>query len=228
MPQKRKFVKKSKFVKKTKEDRVQNKRIARVEKAIKAEVRQHYLMYDAKNAEQAGEALSFVEMKQGDTDGSRDSQNILVYNIRVRSRLIFTGAGGESTQTRCLIVLKKQANGSGIGNTELFNNLSLDTNNYRATPNHRGKTIYKILKDKTFNINPIADTTASPASGVSTHPQHMLDWSISFKKPIKVSYNGDAGTGADILTNNLFFVVYAQDNADYCQHSTTMRTIYTP
>lgn len=144
---------------------------------------------------------------QGDTASNRDGNIIEVKSLEYKFWLNFIPAAAATASTTVWfwIVMDRQPNGAApAALTDIF------TTNDAATcmPTVANQYRFKILRKEEITLDACAGVTTAynNSSGV------FKDY-IKFKKPVQIRYNGNAGTTADVVTNN-FFVVAGSKGSD--------------
>lgn len=231
-----------KFARKTKEDRIQNRKISKIERAISAEKRQHYAFHTATSVQEAGSAYSLVApIAIGDDDGTRDSNSIFVYGVDVRYMLepapIAVAGNNTGTNVRAMLFIHKNVNTQNFLNNELLASQG-NAQNYLSAINWRFINSYRVLRDKNHSIYPKPNTsglatgnqTAWTGAGGETQDQQVTKFRIKFKKPLRVDYvpGATAGTYADMVKNNLLLCFWSADNGGYADVTATYNVVYTP
>lgn len=149
---------------------------------------------------------------QGTGFTNRIGTRIKVINVQVRgyvaSNLARTQTGAAdgnipSHQVRATIVLDYQPNGAAPGITDIFTNTGpvggLNLNN---------RDRFKILKEKTFSIDPYIVSTTVATEEYATAVNQTKSVKMFKKCDIPVYFNaGNAGTVSDLSSNNILLVL---------------------
>ncbi len=130
-----------------------------------------------------------VNMTQGSAPGQHNGDSITITSIYLNG-VISTATAGDNNLVRLICYQDRQANQAaaalgdilldGGASVHVFSPLNLDNK-------HR----FKILWDKTFEVNDTGRATCV--------------WKKYIKCNIKIRYDGNAGTAADITSNNIGF-----------------------
>lgn len=160
---------------------------------------------------------------QGDSFNNREGATILMKSIEITGRmnLVPTTSANATGVAYLWIVLDKQPNGAALTATGATGYLTSTVAN-EALPTiplqYRFKTLGKIRID------------FSATAGVSTaynNQAQSFTFYKRFKTPIEVRYTANAGTIADIATNNIAIVGGSSDVDDLISVGGTVRVRFT-
>ncbi len=161
---------------------------------INVEYKNKYTQLTASATGDTPAFFSLVNMIKGDDDNLRQGNQIRVKLIYLNA-LIKIHASATDTTLRYLILLDKQCNGVNTTAPELFQDNTVS--DIMVSPlNPDNKFRFKILYNKLVRLSP-------------TIP------SVQLKKYIKVDYiiryDGNAGTTADITSNNILVLLFSDE-----------------
>jgi hypothetical protein len=136
------------------------------------------------------------------TQGTGDANRIgnVIHLKRYRARGYITGSTAATGALRLLFVRDKQPNGALPAVTDVLQSASWYSLPNASTVVGYGGARFVILSDRVFN-------EFQQFTGTSC----LLPWSLDVKTDFNVTYSGNAGTIADIQTNNLFYLAIATD-----------------
>lgn len=212
------------FKRKSKVKKIESK-VKALSKAVKGE--QRFLSSAQPLGTQivtGGTFLLLNGMQQGDGDGSREGNKIVINRIECRGLIYLSPAAATTssaaTTLRLMLVFDKavpQTAGAGAAWTpaEMLDNAATNQNNAISCMRFSNRDRFRILYDRTKNIKPSANTRA--AVGVGQYEQG--DWAFRivkrFKRGVTVNYNtGNAGTIADLAKNSLYLVAFADNSTE--------------
>jgi len=149
--------------------------------------------------------LSLIVQGTGNTN--REGYLVTVKSLQLRGVVAFSPGSSVLAATNAIIyiMLDRQPNGAAAAITDAL------TSNQAATalpvvPNqYRFKTIRRLV----IPLNSGAGVTTA-YNGVNV----CIDEYVQFKKPIEIRYNGNAGTVADLTTNNIFLFAGSDGSSD--------------
>lgn len=160
---------------------------------------------------------------QGDSFNNREGATVLLKSVELTGRLDLLPAAN-TTAAGCAyiwIVLDKQPNGAAATATGTTGYLTSSVAN-EAFPTiplqYRFKTLGKL-------VIPLSATAG--VSGAYNNIVGPVSFYKRFKKPIEVRFTGNAGTIADIATNNIFLVAGSSDVDDLISFGGTVRVRFT-
>jgi hypothetical protein len=122
-------------------------------------------------------------------------------------------AGDCGIGLRIILGNSRQNNGEpSVQTNELLFNGGLASNNYQALINQDFcPEKYKVWRDRSVTLTPVANTRAAPGLTVFDSPTKTGSMMVKFKKGLPVLFTGNSGTNNDITTNAPFLTVYAQN-----------------
>lgn len=202
-------------------------------RAIVAERRFDSGIQGGTQASSTGTIYNLISLARGDDDGDREGNKILLRSLHVTVHAFNNNGAGlgnnDSSSIRFLLVRIKQNNGATSHTTaNLLLNAGNNSNNYIAplNPKYVGK-YYKVLRDWNVSLTPIANTRqAVGLTAFDSNKRYVKKIRVTWKKGCEIQFDGNAGTAADVLTNNLAIFAYASDaniNFDFAY-----RIVYTP
>jgi len=157
---------------------------------------------------------NLIQIGQGDTISNRTGNKIFLKYLMVRGWIRGSNTAGVRTPVRLAFILDKQANAGNVAWTDVYQSLANVNTNMAAMPNLGNSSRFKILKDKTFDIE------YSTGGGKSLYY-------FKFKIPVNkiVTYvNANAAVPA---TNNVCALAWSTLTADTPQLSMVTRAYYT-
>ncbi len=142
-------------------------------------------------------ANALLGLAQGITDNTRIGRKISLTSIHIKGRIIWNPTiADQVNRCRLMIVLDTQANGAvPAAVTSLLTTANIDS--YRNLLTGRR---FKVLSDKTYVFNPLG--TAETV--VSATQQINLNFTKTWKKPLKVTYNNIGATITALQNYNVF------------------------
>lgn len=157
-----------------------------------------------------GDLISTVQTKhltaipQGDGNGSRDGDHIMLTRVRLNGVITADGASGVNGLVRLVIVqnMRQQPDTDALM-TSQFTSADILGFNLKNQGFHNLYVHY----DKVHHIGPANETAATPVYQQATK---YINIDIPMKRPVKVSFN--EATGADIDRNG--FYVFAVSNVN--------------
>jgi len=144
---------------------------------------------------------------QGTGNTNREGYLVTVKSIQLRGVLAFNPAAAAAAATNAIIhvMLDRQPNGAAAAITDALTGNAMAS----ALPVVPNQYRFKTLKRIVVPFNSTAGvTTAYNSYNV------CFDEYIKFKKPIEIRYNGNAGTVADVTTNNIFLFAGSDGSSD--------------
>lgn len=182
----------------------------------------------------AGTIYNLITLPRGDDDGDREGNKILLKSLQVTVHAYNNTDSNSNTQNaassiRFMLVRIKQNNGATSHTTaNLLLNAGNNSNNYIAqhNPKYVGK-YYRILRDWNVSLVPTSNTRQAVATSTfDSNKRYVKKIRVTWKKGCEIQFDGNAGTAADVITNNLAIFAYASDsmiNFDFAY-----RIVYTP
>lgn len=157
---------------------------------------------------------------QGDAATNRDGNVIKVKNIRICGRVAQVPAAAATSAGifYLWVVLDKQPNGAALSVLDYLNTTVAGS----ALPNPAFEWRFKTLAKIVIPLNSQAGATTA-----YNNQAMPVDFYYKFKTPLEVRYNGNAGTVADLATNNLCLVAGAADVDDTISFTGTARIRFT-
>lgn len=212
----KRFVRRRRPLKKTREDKKQDRRISKIERSIRAELRYIHTDQDFTLLGSGGTFYLQNQMAQGDNDGDRSSNQINIRDISFRGFAYPEDSPGinDAQMVRIIIFVDNQQN----GNLTTFLDVLQDNTNanlavmsgYQIDTVLRSKRI-KILYDRTKRVQFDSTFTSGGNTG-SQLPITMWTFKKKFKKGILSSYSGTGGTIANIEKGGLWVLVVTNQN----------------
>lgn len=131
-------------------------------------------------------------LQQGSNDNDRDGDSVRFKSLTVRMNWN-QNASALNTRLRWLIVIDKQPNGALATITDILTAASP-----RACRNTNNMKRFVVLSDEMTTMRVDTETAAS-------------HWNWYTTLDMKTTYDGNAGTIADITTNSLLFVCFSDE-----------------
>nr|AOV86322.1 putative capsid [uncultured virus] len=149
---------------------------------------------------------------QGAAINQRIGREVDIHKIRINGNItmdpdsaVTAGIGAEVL--RLALVIDSQTNATQMTGAQLYNNGSTTAywQNFQNLDNF-GR--FRVLKDKLIVIDdPNLGTSAVAGTDIRNGKSRTFKWTISFKKPLRVRFNGtNGGTIADIVDNSIHLV----------------------
>lgn len=165
----------------------------------------------------AGTQTNLCDLLQGDQDGTRSGNKILVKELQCSLEAYSTTASSNNSASVCrvFLVLWRQPNGLAAipSNDSFLLNAGVQANNYRALLNPNGKSYYKVLREWRVSPHPIANTRqAISGSAYDSDKRYLKKFVVRFKKGLTVWYNANTGNPSDVTKNQLCLIAYSPDN----------------
>lgn len=205
---------------KTVKDAVQDKKIANVQKSVRAINRKQELkFFDVFANTTAGTAFTFASLctpTQGDTELQREGNEIHPTSIQWRGRLTVAAAATFSPIVRMIIAWDQQPNGAVPATADLVDAATI-TPLISSPYNHDSNKRFKILYDRRYVIE------GQPA--LTSLNSKLIQGKIKLSRVMKFN-DVNGGTVADIITNNLFIAFVSNDNTNQPLFIVGFRTYY--
>ncbi len=170
------------------------RQIGKLKGMINVEYKNKYTQLTASVTGDTPAFFSLVNMIKGDDDNLRQGNQIRVKLVYLNA-LIKINASATNTTLRYMIILDKQCNGVNPTAPELFQDNTV--NDIMVSPlNPDNKFRFRILYNKLVKLSTTLPT-------------------VQLKKYLKVDYiiryDGNAGTTADITSNNLIVLLFSDE-----------------
>lgn len=151
---------------------------------------------------------------QGDTNLTRDGNEIVMTSIQWRVQYISDTDLLTSSFVRHLIIVDRQPNGAAPTLAQVLDS-SVITNQLHSPYNEDFQKRFKILHDAVYELQPKVVAGFTVGTGVTTSVLTDRCYE-SGKRQLNrmVKYNGNAGTVADIQTNSLYSIIHGSGGAD--------------
>lgn len=217
---------KGKIMPKTRKDAEQDKRIDNVKRSVAKINKDTEVKFKDTEGDFAwipnGQLTLLNGVNQGDTVITREGNQFYMTSLQWRILMQTDADQVGPTVIRMILFLDMQANGglptvSGVTNTQGLLDTSVIGETWLAPYNKNNLTRYKILYDKTWNMNPIMAATTTLAGAVTTVTTYnvlgkILHGKIKINKKAQLN---DPGTGiAQINTNALWVLQISDDVAN--------------
>lgn len=169
---------------------------------------------------------------QGAGINQRIGLSAVLRKIKIRGTFIASSKVNQNSGTNactCRVILYQdtQTNATQAQGEDLMQNLSAAAENVFSFQNIANFGRFKVLKDKTFNLenqNMVWDGTNIEENGIQKH----FKLTVNFKQPVVVRFNGTAGgTIADIIDNSFHMLAIASDSTLDTNIFYTCRCTYT-
>lgn len=153
-------------------------------------------------------ANSISAIAQGDGESNRDGRKALINSVLIRGSVLLQGLGSVSTVqepvvVRVALVLDQQTNGAQLDSEDVF---LPATNVEHAFRNLQFTRRFRVLRDKTFVLNPQA--AAGTGSVNDTSPViTAFNWFIGNLK-IPVTFTDTTAVVANIMDNSLHVIAF--------------------
>lgn len=205
-------------------------KINKVSAAIAAEMRYNQVVNSGRLTTTAGTANLINGLVTGHIDGTRNSAQINIRNIKFNLELwndanagaITTSAG---TLVRVMLVRDLQPNSAIFANADLLDNNGSAALNYIAVPSFVNRKRFRILYDKIVDLQPQPNTRQAVGGTTYEYETRILRFNKSWKKMMTQYIAGaGAGTVADIIRGSVYLVIFPE-TANTCQY--TLRAMYT-
>lgn len=160
---------------------------------------------------------------QGDSFNNREGATVMIKSVQIQGRVTQVPAAAATSAGvfYLWVVLDKQPNGAALTATGATGYLTTTTAN-EALPTipmqYRFKTLGKIV----IPMNSQAGVTTA-----YNNRAEDVSWYYKFKTPLEVRFTANAGTIADIATNNIALVCGASDTDDTMSFGGTVRVRFT-
>lgn len=208
------------------------KAVNKLKKEVKVQQRVALNTTSAVNMLQAGSFYLVNHMQTGDIDGTRDSTEIRMNNLEVAIRVYAdetkTVATDQAITFRCMLVYDKQANKAIFTLPNLLSTGGTASRNLFAPSNFQYRKQFKIMYDRTFRIQPSADTRGAVGLTIAEFPTKV----IKMRRKINLPTSYIAGAGSDDITDvikgSLYFVIISEQDADYWKHDIITKLTYDP
>lgn len=208
------------------------KKVARLSKAVRGEIRQYSALGTQLTPTTTPGYLLLNGMAVGDNDNQRQGQKITIWSISVRYYVQANGstAGTNSNDNvRCWIVLDKQANAAVVNSDQQFNSTAGSVPYYLASKNFEFRQRYKFLMDRNHSTALSANTRAAVGATTWDGSFRVYKFTKRWPKGLIIYYNtGTAGTIADIVKNSIYFGAASSNAAQYTFVQPTWNIVYSP
>lgn len=157
---------------------------------------------------------------QGDANNNRDGSVIQVKSVQITGRVANVPAAAATSAGIAYIwvVLDKQPNGAAPTVTDYLTSTTASTAMPLVNNQYRFKTLGRIV----IPLNSQAGVTTA-----YNNQSQNVDWYYKFKKPLEIRFNGNAGTVADVTSNNIHLIAGAADADDIIAFNATFRIRFT-
>lgn len=157
---------------------------------------------------------------QGDGPTNRDGQVIRIKSVRVVGRVsqVPAAAAVSAPIFYLWVVWDRQPNGAALTVTDFLTSATANL----ALPNTAFEWRFKTLSKIVIPLNSQAGATTA-----FNNQSMPVDVFYKFKTPLEIRYVGNAGTVADVATNNICLVAGAADSDDTITFSGTARIRFT-
>lgn len=157
---------------------------------------------------------SLSTLQQGVTRALRLGNRISALSLGMNCTIEPLAAAILGTRVRVIVLVDKQPNGVAIDPLDLMQPGTASANAFYSMYNRNTVPArYRILKDKFFNLGQMVPGVV--AAGVTTaviqQPKYFK-WRIPLKFTVKYN-DGNAGTIADVVDNNLYVISYTSQGA---------------
>jgi len=162
---------------------------------------------------------------QGTNGSQRIGRSIKLCNLRI-SGCIHSDPLNDSASIqptsgmtiRIILALDKQPNGAAPTVTDYLTSTTASTAMPLVNNQYRFKTLGRIV----IPLNSQAGVTTA-----YNNQSQNVDWYYKFKKPLEIRFNGNAGTVADVTSNNIHLIAGAADADDIIAFNATFRIRFT-
>ncbi len=157
---------------------------------------------------------------EGNGESARIGRKIFLTNLRMKGKITLNTANSSvnAAVLRCIVYQDTQTNGAAAGVTDI-----LESADWRSWRNLANQERFKILKDKTFTMNPDAATITS--ADVIATAEKVVPLKLSLKINAPIEYDNSATTGAIATqrTNNIGVLAIASDQTCQIDYIARMR-----
>lgn len=166
------------------------------------------------------QVTSFNIVTQGDANNNRDGSVIQVKSVQINGRCANIPAASATSAGIAYIwvVLDKQPNGAAPTVTDYLTGTTAPTALPLVNNQYRFKTLGKIV----IPLNSQAGVTTA-----YNNQSMPVEWYYKFKKPLEIRFNGNAGSVADVTSNNIHLIAGAADADDIIAFNATLRIRFT-
>lgn len=166
------------------------------------------------------QVTTFNAITQGDANNNRDGSVVQVKSVQIQGRVanIPAAAATSAGIAYIWVVLDRQPNGAAPTVTDYLIGTTAPTALPLVNNQYRFKTLGKIV----IPLNSQAGVTTA-----YNNQSMPVEWYKSFKTPIEVRFNGNAGTVADVTTNNIHLIAGAADADDIIAFNANLRIRFT-
>jgi len=169
-------------------------------------------------------ASSLNLVTQGDTATTRDGNVIVISSLEIQGRLAYVPQGA-ATAASCAymwIILDRQADGTAPTATGNATSVLTGSNTCDLLPLPANQWTFKTLGKIVVPMVATAGvTTAYNNSYADVH------WYKKFKNGLEIRFNGNAGTVADVMSNNILLIAGAMDTDDAISFTGVARIRFT-
>lgn len=144
---------------------------------------------------------------QGDAGNNRDGATVRVKSIEYHMSFLQTPAAAATSATTIYfwLIQDRQPNGAALTYADVLTTTTA-CNAFPVVPNQYR---FKVLRREILDLNAGAGVTTA-YNNTAGH----FDGYVKFKEPVEIRFNGNAGTVADVASNNFFIImgsVYSDD-----------------
>lgn len=148
---------------------------------------------------------SLLLMQEGNTDSTRIGNKIQLKSLMIRGTYVVTSAtpAAGSNVVRIIVYQDRQANGATAAVTDILN-----TADYRSFNNMDNTDRFRTLCEEVIEYNcqsAAGDGTANVTS------EQVRTFFLKKRLDIPIKYKGNAGTIADVASNNIGVLVIARE-----------------
>jgi len=166
------------------------------------------------------EVTSLNLITQGDANNNRDGSVVQIKSCQITGRVANVPAAAATSAGIAYIwvVLDRQPNGAAPTVTDYLTSTTASTALPLVNNQYRFRTLGRIV----IPLNSQAGVTTA-----YNNQSLEVNWFKSFKTPIECRFKGDAGTVADVTTNNIHLIAGAADADDIIAFNATCRIRFT-
>lgn len=216
-------------------DKKQDKKIRKLNKFLKAELRQRLTSSAATALTQAGTHQLLNGMIAGDVVNTREGTKINMINCNYNIEFAIVQAqvpqAPAQVTARVVLIYDARPNGAIYSLQDIFNTGGTAGNNYMANRNWNFKDRFRLLYDRTFHVGQIYGSTRSPVNVATTYNANVMPMVIKIRKRLnkKTFYNsGVVGDVTDIVRGSLYLAVMSDVDATWVTSRIIGETIFMP
>lgn len=151
---------------------------------------------------------TLIGMVEGNTDSTRIGNRITAKSVMLRgtAKMAATAAATDTSQTvRIIVYLDRQANGATAAVGDI-----LASADYRSFNNLDNSDRFRTLAEEVIDMHL---SGATPSGAAYTYGETSKSFFLKAKLNLDIKYKGNAGSVADLASNNIGVLVISETDA---------------